>query len=150
MDSLKEILKRNQSGKTSKQKQNNYIDEDINESASVKQGNAFDAKKESAKTSCIREVSNFQITEKDGFDRKMTNADLITDKPLEMQPKFRLRSSLRSSYFQRDTKKRMTKKILSNGCEELNFVKNKYQQSKNESKTINGQNKNCEIQNKLN
>ena len=65
-----------------------------------------------------------------------------------MQPKFRLRSSLRSSYFQRDARKLRTKNVFSNGGEEYSCQRNKYKQL-TDAKTI-GDKSNCEIQNKLN
>ena len=79
----------------------------------------------------------------------MTKIDVLNQRAIELQPKFRLRSSLRSSYFQRDVKKPRTKNILSNGYyEEGRFLKS----GKNgkESKTIGNETEKCEIQTKLN
>ena len=87
-------------------------------------------------------------TTNEGFSRKMTKQENTDQQALELQPKFRLRSSLRSSYFQRDTRKLRVKNIFSNGGDECANKRNNYRQL-TDAKTI-GDKSNCDIQNRLN
>jgi hypothetical protein len=85
----------------------------------------------------------------DGFTRKMTKQETPADHPaLELHPKLRLRSSLRSSYFLRDARK-LRKNIFSNGGEEYTHHQRNQNGQLTDAKTLGGKS-NCEIQNKLN
>ena len=67
-----------------KYKINNYDDNAAkNETASARQGSAFDMKKDSVNT-CFKNTNTFQLNENEQFDRKMTKIDVINKKALEL------------------------------------------------------------------
>lgn len=107
--------------------------------------------KKDSVTTCLKDTKEFNLADdkdQQQFDRKMTKIDVLNKRAIELQPKFRLRSSLRSSYFHRDVKKPRKNNVLSNGCyDEGNFFRSK---NLKESKTIGNETEKCEIQTKLN
>jgi hypothetical protein len=106
-------------------------------------GAPFVKKEDAAKLK--REAAMSKTNE--GFDRKMTNQE-SGPPALEVKPKFRLRSSLRSSYFQRDARRLRPKNVFSHGGEEYALKRHQWQHQ-TDAKTI-GDKSNCDIQTKLN
>lgn len=146
IEGLKQKLKRHQSGcvrPMDKFKSN--VNLDFEHDQNFGQSGTMFTKKDSVKV----QKDQAPNMANDSFNRKMTKqGSAEKQQALELQPKFRLRSSLRSSYFHREPRKVRTKNVFSNGGEEYAYKRNKQRQL-TDANTI-GEKSNCEIQNKLN